>query len=315
MKRRILVVGATGFVGARLVPALAAAGDEVISASRKPPASPIGAWRRVDVDDPDTLLPALEGVEVACYLVHGMGGGEGYADREARAAEAFASAAAARGLSRIVYLGGPRPSGATSRHLESRLRTGEILRGGPVPVVELQAGMIVGPGSEGFRIIRDLGVRLPVMVLPTWLASRSQPVAVDDVIVALVAACRLEGIEGAWGLPGPETLSARDMLWRVAALRGTRPLAVSVPLLSPRLSAVWIELVTRAHGPVARELVEGLRSDILCPDEGFWRFLPEHTRIGFDAAAARALKGEDASLPLSTLVLERLLRVFSRRAR
>ena len=315
MKSRILVVGATGFVGARLVPALAATGAEVISASRTRPATPMGEWRRVDVDAPDTLPPALEGVEVACYLVHGMGGGEGYADREARAAEAFASAAAARGLSRIVYLGGPRPSGATSRHLESRLRTGEILRGGPVPVVELQAGMIVGPGSEGFRIIRDLGVRLPVMVLPTWLASRSQPVAVDDVIVALVAACRLEGVEGAWGLPGPEALSARDMLWRVAALRGTRPLAVSVPLLSPRLSAVWIELVTRAHGPVARELVEGLRSDILCPDDGFWRFLPDHTRLGFDDAATLALRGEGASLPLATLALERLLRVFSRRAR
>ncbi|HZZ83865.1 MAG TPA: NAD(P)H-binding protein [Anaeromyxobacteraceae bacterium] len=289
-----LVTGATGFIGRALVPALRARGHRVIAASRRPPEARRAAWRVCDLLRPETLPGALEGVRVAYYLVHSMGGGRAdFRARERRSAEAFARAASASGVQRIVYLGGPAPSGRPSEHLRSRLEVGEILRAGSVPAVELRASMVIGSGSASWQIVRDLAMRLPVMVLPRWLESRTRPVALEDVIAALAAAADLPLDASAWfDLPGPEVLSGREILERIAALRGRRILALRVPLLTPQLSALWLRLVTRTDFSLARELVLGLRHDILPRDEGFWS-LAGHTRlVPFDEAARRALAGE-----------------------
>jgi uncharacterized protein YbjT (DUF2867 family) len=294
----VLVTGATGFIGRALVPALRARGHPVIAASRRPDASaaaaPGVAWRRCDVLRPESLAAALAGARVAYYLVHSMGGGDqAFRDLERRGAEAFVAAAAAAGVQRIIYLGGPAPPGQPSEHLASRLAVGEILRAGAVPALELRASMVVGAGSASWQIVRDLALRLPAMVLPRWLESRTRPVALDDAIAALVAAAELPLARSAWfDLPGPDTLSGRQILERVAALRGRRVVAVEVPFLTPRLSALWLKLVTRADFPLARALVAGLTGDLLPASDDFWRRIDHTDLVPFDEAARRALASE-----------------------
>jgi uncharacterized protein YbjT (DUF2867 family) len=293
-----LVTGATGFVGRNLVTALRAAGRRVVATTRRPAASMARVagveWRTCDLLAPATLPAALAGARVAYYLVHSMtGGGRQFRARERRSAENFAAAAAAAGLARIVYLGGPAPPGRASEHLQSRLEVGEILRAGPVPAVELRAAMIVGHGSASWRIVRDLAFRLPVMVLPRWLRSRSRPVALDDVVDALVAAADLPLERSAWfDLPGPEVLSGRQILERVAHLAGKRFVAVEVPVLTPRLSSLWLKLVTRTDFALARELVDGLTVDLLPADDRYWHLIGHPHLIGFDEAVRRALARE-----------------------
>jgi uncharacterized protein YbjT (DUF2867 family) len=170
---------------------------------------------------------------------------------------------------------------------------GAVLRAGPVRTLELRASMVIGEGSTSWRILRDLAMRLPVMVLPAWLQSRTRPVAVDDVVVALRDALELPLAESAWfDLPGPETLTLEEMLRRVAALRGRRIRAVRLPVVTPRVSALWLKLVTRADFPVARELAVGLTEDLLPRDEDYWELTAHGPRVGFDEAARRALAAE-----------------------
>lgn len=222
-----------------------------------------------------------------------MGGGRDFHRLEQRAARAFATAAAEAGLERIVFLGAPAPSGAPSEHLRSRLEVGELLRAGPVPALELRASMVIGHGSASWQIVRDLAVRLPVMVLPRWLASRTRPVALDDVIAALVAAADLPMTGSAWfDLPGPEVMSGRQILERVARVRGRRFVAVEVPFLSPRLSSLWLRLVTRTDFDLAWALVEGLTQDLLPHDDRFWELIGHARLVPFDEAARRALADE-----------------------
>lgn len=294
---KILVTGATGFIGGALLRALRNRGEMVVAASRRVhPSSQRGGveWRRCDLLRPETLPAALAGVRVAYYLVHSMGGGRSeFIELERRAAVAFAEAAARAGVERIVYLGGPAPRGAPSDHLQSRLAVGEILRTSSVPTVELRASMVIGSGSASWQIVRDLAMRLPVMVLPKWLESRTRPVALDDVVAALIAAAEMPLHESAWfDLPGPESMSGRQILERIAALRGRRIFAVQVPVLTPRLSALWLRGVTRADYSLARELVLGLGQDLLPEDDRFWRLVGHTELLSFDEAARRALAAE-----------------------
>jgi uncharacterized protein YbjT (DUF2867 family) len=268
MSRRVLVAGATGFVGRHLYPALKAAGHQIQCASRDPDrareAAPDRHWVRLDVDDPDTMGAALAGCDAAYYLVHGMSGGADYPAREAAAARAFAAAADREGVERVVYLGGVAPQGAPSRHLESRLRVGELLRGRAGATVELRAAMIIGAGSSSWQVVRDLARRLPAMVLPRWLRNHSWPIAIDDVVVGLIAALGLDRAHQGWfDIPGPERIRHRDLLDRARRLLGhRRALRLDLPLLTPRLSSYWIGLVTSVDLPLAKELVEGLRYDL-----------------------------------------------------
>lgn len=296
--RTLLLTGATGFVGRAVRPALEQAGWRVRgltrNAERARAAMPAVAWVQGDVADASSIARALDGVDAAFYLVHAIGEGDDYHAREVAAAERFAAAAGAAGVRRVVYLGGVAPTGPGSEHLRSRLDVGEALRTGPAPTVELRASMVVGHGSLSWLIVRDLAARLPVMVLPRWLRSRTQPVAIDDVVVALVRALDVPLDANAWfDVPGPETLSGKEILERTAGVMGLgAPLSVDVPFLTPRLSSLWLRLVTRANWTVAREVVIGLTEDLMAKDERFWALIDHPHRTPFDAAARQALADE-----------------------
>jgi uncharacterized protein YbjT (DUF2867 family) len=320
MTGRVLLTGATGFIGGHLHDLLRAAGREVRCLTRRPLDArerwPDRDWVAGNVGDAEALAGALSGCEVAFYLVHGMGElGPGWAEREVRAAETFARAASRAGLERLVYLGGVAPTGAPSEHLRARLRTGEALRAGSVPCLELRAGMIVGEGSASWTIVRDLAARLPAMVLPAWLMHRSEPVALDDVVAALVAATRFPLARSeVWDLPGPEALSGKEILRRVAAVMGRRPLLLRVPFVSPSLSSHWIRLVTRADYRLAAELVQGLTSDLLATRPGFWAAAGLPDPIALEEAARRALAAERDRLSFRSLALESIAGALTRRA-
>jgi uncharacterized protein YbjT (DUF2867 family) len=268
---------------------------------------------RCDLDDPASVRAALEGCSAAYYLVHAMATGPGYAGRELAQARAFAAAAADAGARRVIYLGGPAAAGHTSPHLRSRLAVGEVLRAGATPALELRASMIVGHGSTSWQIVRDLSTRLPVMLLPAWTSSRSQPVAIDDVVRALAGAldvppCGSRVLE----LPGPEALSVREILERVARALGRRPRMLRVPFLSPRLSALWLRFVSGAPSSVAEELVLGLEGDLLMTSSG-WAELGVAAVTPFDVAVARALEAEALAPPrrLAVRAVERLAAALS----
>jgi uncharacterized protein YbjT (DUF2867 family) len=296
----VLVTGATGFVGRAVVPALVAAGHAVRATARHPdrPGGKV-EWIAADLSRPADLPRALDGASSALFLVHGMASGRpDYAEEERRAAAAFAREAERSGVGRIVYLGGVKPRRRPSRHLASRLAVGEVLRSGRVPALELRASMIVGAGSASWRVVRDLALRLPAMVLPAWAESRTCPVAIADVVAALVAAVDVPLAASAFAdLPGPDVLSLREILTRVAALRGRALPALRAPLPAPRISAVWLKLVSDADWTVVRELVQALEHDVL-PQAGasFWDAIGRRELVPFDEAARRAL-AEDRRAP------------------
>jgi uncharacterized protein YbjT (DUF2867 family) len=292
-----LVLGATGFVGRALVPALLDAGERVRAASRHPAeASYVEGVEPIacDVLAPETLAPALEGITSAYYLVHSMGkGARDFRSVERRSAEAFARAAETAGVGRIVYLGGVAPRGEPSEHLASRLEVGEILRGGGVPTLELRAAMIVGNGSASWQILRDLSLRLPFMILPRWLESKSRPIALSDVVTALLDARSVPLERSMWfDIPGRDVLSAREMIMSVGHLEGRAIPALRVPFLSPKLSAGWLKLISGADYGVARELVLGLKDDLLPRDAHYWELTGHPPKQSFQAAAEDALRSE-----------------------
>ena len=314
MMRTVLLTGATGFVGRRLQPLLAGSGWAVRCLTRNErrarAAFPDRDWVEGDVSDESSLRRALDGCDAAYYLVHEMSGDHDFAEREAAAAASFVRAAASAGVKRIIYLGGvlPRDAAPASPHLRSRARVGEILRGGPVPAIELRASMIIGSGSLSYIIVRDLAARLPFMVLPRWLDSRTEPVAVEDVLVALVRAMDPTlPAAAAFDLPGPEVLSGREILFRTAAALGLRtPSFVRVPVLTPRLSSHWVRFVTRAEWAVAREIVVGLTSDLLAADRSYWDRIGHPSLVPFEDAVRKAEAGE-AKPSGAWAVVERLL--------
>jgi len=270
----ILVVGASGYIGGRLVPILQARGHDLVLMSRDarllaarfPEARVVTA----DLLDPSTLPSALDGIEVAYYLAHSMGEGErGFAERDRQAARNFAQAAERAGVSRIVYLGGlGDDSAALSHHLASRHETGAELAAHGVPVTEFRAAVIIGSGSASFEILRHLTERLPIMITPRWVGTRCQPIGIEDVLDYLASALDHPEVVGIVEIGGADILSYGDMMRTYARLRGLRRLMIPVPVLTPRLSSYWVNLVSPVPAGIARPLIEGLRNKVVVREPG-----------------------------------------------
>jgi uncharacterized protein YbjT (DUF2867 family) len=299
--KRCLVTGATGYVGGRLVPELLAAGYRVRVLARSPEKLRDLPWRdavevvRGDAGDPAALAVATADVDVAYYLVHAIGAGADFDAIEVRVARAFATAARAAGVGRIVYLGGMAPADqALSEHLRSRAEVGRILLESGVPTVALGAGTVIGSGSLSFEMLRYLTERLPVMITPRWVRTRIQPIAIRDVLRYLVACAELPPeVNRAFDIGGPDVLTYEEMMQRfavVAGLKRRRILPVSV--LQPELSARWVGLVTPVPSATARPLVASLRNEVVCADDDIRRSIPDPPGglLGFDESVRLALQ-------------------------
>ncbi|MFE2039266.1 SDR family oxidoreductase [Streptomyces scopuliridis] len=303
-RARCLVTGATGYLGGRLVPELLDAGHTVRCLARSPDKLRDHPWAgrtevvRGDVTDPESVGAALDGIDVAYYLVHALGTGRDFAAADRRAAEIFAERARVAGVRRIVYLGGLTPAGVPERelspHLRSRAEVGRILLGSGVPTVVLRAAVIIGSGSASFEMLRYLTERLPVMVTPSWVRTSIQPIAVRDVLRLLVGCARLPAeVCRAFDIGGPDVLTYRDMMRRYAAVAGLpRRLILPVPVLTPGLSSHWIGLVTPVPRSIARPLAESLRHEVICRERDITRYLPDPPGgpIPFDRAVELALR-------------------------
>jgi uncharacterized protein YbjT (DUF2867 family) len=287
---RVAVIGATGTVGTPLVAALAVAHD-VLAISRS--GRTTGGERvqsiKADATDVNSMTRAVEGADVVYHLVHSLGQRDFEATDRA-AARAVAAAAAASNARQIVYLGGlGENSSELSPHLRSRAETAELLRRGTVPVTTMRAAMIVGKGSAAFATILALVDRLPLMVCPRWVSVETQPVALTDVVAALLAVCaREESLDASYDLGGPEVMTYRSMIERMGMIRGRHPLLVEVPLLTPWLSSLWLHLVTPVHAGIARPLIEGLRTPTLAHDDRIWELVPS-PRSSFEEAVNSTL--------------------------
>ena len=262
----VLLTGATGYIGGRLLRALEEGGRTVRCLARHPekvaPARPDTTIVRGDCLDEASLDRALTGVDTAYYLVHSMAAGTRFAELDKQAARNFGRAAARAKVRRIIYLGGLADDRSSlSTHLRSRAETGDALRAAGVPVVEFRASIVVGAGSLSFEMIRALVERLPVMICPRWVDTLAQPIAIDDVIAYLVAALTLPvNGDAVFEIGGPEVVSYGDLMRRYARLRGLRRLLLPVPVITPHLSGLWLSLVTPTQARVGRALVEGLRN-------------------------------------------------------
>ncbi len=265
--RRIAVVGASGYVGRRLVEHLSLKGHRVAALGRALERLPTGSGverRQVDVGDRVATASALEDVDAAFYLVHAMAGGEGYARRDRETARSFAAASSDVGLRRIVYLGGL-GGDDLSEHLSSRHEVGQMLRDSGVPVVELRAAVILGAGSISFEMLRYLTERLPAMVCPRWVETRLQPLAERDLLAYLERA--LDVPAGTYEIGSSEITTYHAMMQSYAEVRGLRRRAiVKVPLLTPSLSARWVDFVTPVDRSVSHALIESLTNEVIVRD-------------------------------------------------
>jgi uncharacterized protein YbjT (DUF2867 family) len=315
--RRVAVIGATGYVGGRLLDRLVDQGVEISALARTPEKlSALGAVldgrvavHRADVQEPESLVPALVGCEAAYYLVHSLGAGASFGDDDTIGARNFAQACADAGVARIVYLSGlGSEDGNLSEHLSSRHATGDALREGPVPVTELRAAIVVGSGSASFEIIRDLSRKLPVMVTPRWVRSRCEPIGIRDVVSYLVGVLdEPRSVGETLDIGGGEVLSYARMMKICAEEQGKRCAILVVPVLTPRLSSYWLHLVTSVDMRIARPLIEGLRNDVITEDQRIREWIPLELadyRTGVRRALARERerthresRWTDASIP------------------
>jgi len=295
--RLLLLTGATGYIGGRLLPLLTADGWRVRCLARQPqhlrPRVPAGVEvLRGDLLDAGSLRSALTGVEAAIYLVHSLGATGNFEDQDRLAAANFGAAARAAGVQRILYLGGlGEPGQHLSAHLRSRHEVGDNLRASGVPVIELRASIIIGSGSLSFEMIRALVERLPVMIMPRWVRVTAQPIAIGDVLAYLRAALDLEIGRRSLTLEigGPDRVSYGDLMREYARQRGLRRLMIPVPLLTPRLSSLWLGLVTPLYARVGRILVDSLRHPTVVRDDAAQRLFPIRP-IGVREAIARAVR-------------------------
>ena len=296
-QRVILLTGATGYVGGRLLPRLEDRGLRVRCLSRRPDvlAGRIGPRTEVvsaDLADPAALGRALGGVDTAYYLIHSMSSSRPFAAADREAATSFAAAARAQGVRRIVYLGGL-GSGHMSAHLASRHEVGEILRTSGVPTIEFQASVVIGSGSTSFDMLRALVDRLPLMITPRWVGSLCQPIAIDDLLDYLIAALDYEPDGGEiFEIGGADAVTYRQLMGEYATQSGLRRAMIAVPVLTPRLSSLWLGLVTPVHAHIGRALVESLRSDTTVRDPRALDAFPIRPR-SVSQAVERALHNED----------------------
>jgi uncharacterized protein YbjT (DUF2867 family) len=300
---KALVFGASGYVGTNLVPRLRQRGFEVRAAGRHADVLNARGWKGVEIVTADALATeslarALEGVDVAFYLVHSMASGADFARLDREAAANFRDAAAAAGVKRIIYLGGLQPGDDASEHLASRRETGDMLRAGSVPVTELRAGIVVGAGSAAFEVIRDLVNHLPFMTTPRWVRSRTRPIALGDLLDYLVGAAEHPETAGrTYDVGGKETLSYAAMLREFAAVTGKRRLIIAVPVLTPRLSSYWLGLVTAVPAAVARPLIDGLRHDLIPDDRAIRAVLPIPLHTYREAVVAALQQERSLAVP------------------
>ena len=297
----ILLTGATGYVGGRLLRALAERGHRVRCLARRPEslASRIPAGTEVVAGDclrRETLDPVLAGVHTAYYLVHSMAAGAAFEEQDRLAARNFGEAARAAGVRKIVYLGGLGEAGAgLSAHLRSRQETGDVLRNASgVPVVELRASIVLGSGSLSFELIRSLVERLPAMICPRWVETKAQPIAIEDLVAYLLAALDLDPGPGRTvEIGGADQVTYGDLMREYARQRGLKRWLIPVPVLTPRLSSLWLGLVTPVYARVGRKLIEGVSNPTVVRDDTARRLFPAIVPMGLSRAIERALANED----------------------
>lgn len=288
---KIVVFGASGTIGRPLTSKLAAEHEVVaVSRSHQPDGDGV-SWTIADAADGESLSPVLEGADVVYYLVHSLGNPD-FEERDLRAAETTAQVAERAGVTQLVYLGGlGDDSPDLSAHLRSRRETGKRLASTSVPVTTLNAAIVVARGSAAFETVVALVDRLPAMVTPRWVSTRTQPIALSDAVSYLAGVCALEPAFGdAYDVGGPEVMTYREMIERIARLREKQPLIFEVPVLTPYFSSLWLHLVTPVKAGVARPLIEGLRNETVARDERIRELLPIEL-TPFETAARAALEG------------------------
>lgn len=300
------MTGATGYIGGRLVPRLLEASHSVRCLARNAQRL-TGRFSGADllegdIFDEHRLREACEGVHTTYYLVHSMAESPRFAQRDRDAAARFGKAAREAGVQRVIYLGGlGADDAALSHHLASRHEVGEVLRSSGVEVVEFRAAMIIGSGSISFEMMRYLTERLPLMIAPRWVTTRSQPISIADVLRYLVAALDVPiGDSRIYEIGGADVVTYRDMMLRYAQLRELTRKVVIVPFFTPRLSSYWVHLVTPISARLAQPLILGLRNEVIVRDNAAKRDFPEIAPIGFDAAVTRALDRYRAGGPDTT---------------
>lgn len=299
MKPLILMTGATGYVGGRLLKRLEAEGYPVRCLARRPEflQPRVGPQTQVvagDVLEAESLLRAMDGAATAYYLVHSMGAARGFEETDRAAAERFGSAAAASGLGRIVYLGGLGDvGGGLSAHLRSRQEVGAILGRSGVPVIEFRASIVIGSGSLSFEMIRALVELLPVMITPRWVSVQAQPIAIGDVLEYLRAALDVPAAgHTIYEIGGPDRVSYGELMREYARQRGLRRIMIPVPVLTPRLSSLWLGLVTPLYARVGRKLIDSIRHPTLVRDDAALRVFAVRP-VGVRQAIADALRQEE----------------------
>ena len=297
ISQHVLVTGANGYIGGRLIPRLLDAGYSVRCMVRDPARLQGRPWLsdveviQGDVLAPQSLAAPLQGIDVAYYLIHSLSAGHDFSERDEIAARAFGHACLTAGVKRIIYLGGlGDPSAELSQHLRSRQLTGDALREAGVPVTELRAAVIVGSGSLSFEMVRYLSERLPVMICPRWVYTRVQPIAIRNVLDYLVSALNTPSSTGQIiEIGGADVLTYGDMMTGYAKVRGLRRWLIPVPVLTPRLSSYWVHLVTPIPAAIARPLIEGLHNEVIVRDDKARRLFPQIQLMDYESAVSIAL--------------------------
>lgn len=298
---RVLLTGATGYVGGRLRRLLEEAGVPLRCMARRlgglqARVHPSTQLCRADVLDPDTLPAALEGIHTAYYLIHSMGSGDDFEEDDRRGAENFAQAARAAGVQRIVYLGGLAHGNDLSPHLRSRHEVGEVLRSSGVPTIELRASVVLGSGSLSFEMLRALVERLPIMICPKWVSVPAQPISIEALLAYLIEARTLP-IEGhrTYEIGGEEAVSYGDLMREYARQRGLRRWMIRVPVLTPHLSSLWLGLVTPIYARVGRKLIESIKHPSIVQDDSARKDFSVQP-VTHQEAIAAALRNEEREI-------------------